>query len=95
MAVARNADTLFIFSAYGAPAPVDGGADAGALAGDAMFVQMFDFASGDKRGPSKFLFSIPYGVVAAVEDVSVAPTGEIALLYYVVAGPTITPTRST
>jgi hypothetical protein len=80
----RNADTLFIFSAYGGPAPVDGGTDGGALAGDAMFVQMFDPVSGDKRGPSKFLFSIPYGVVAAVEDVSVAPTGEIALLYYVV-----------
>ena len=80
----RNADTLFIFSAYGGPAPADGGADGGALAGDAMFVQMFDPVSGDKRGPSKFLFSIPYGVVAAVEDVSVAPTGEIALLYYVV-----------
>ena len=81
----RNADTLFIFSAYGGPAPVDGGTDGGALAGDAMFVQMFDPVSGDKRGPSKFLFSIPYGVVAAVEDVSVAPTGEIALLYYVVS----------
>ncbi|HEX3904625.1 MAG TPA: hypothetical protein VH853_17445 [Polyangia bacterium] len=81
----RNADTLFIFSVYGGPAPVDGGTDGGALAGDAMFVQMFDPVSGDTRGPNKFLFSIPYGVVAAVEDVSVAPTGEIALLYYVVA----------
>ena len=81
----RNADTLFIFSAYDGPAPVDGGTDGGALAGDAVFVQMFDPVSGNTRGPNKFLFSIPYGVVAAVEDVSVAPTGEIALLYYVVA----------
>ncbi len=80
----RNADTLFIFSAYQGPAPVDGGTDGGALVGNAMFVQMFDPVSGDKRGPSKFLFSVPTGVVAGVEDVSVAPTGEIALLYYVV-----------
>jgi len=78
----RNADTLFIFSAYQGPAPVDGGVDGGPLAGDAMFVQMFDPVTGDKRGPSKFLFSAPSGAVFGVADVSVAPTGEIALLYY-------------
>ena len=66
-----------------APAPVDGGTDGGALAGDAMFVQMFDPVTGNKRGPSKFLFSVPYGGSFGVQDVAIAPTGEIALLYAV------------
>ena len=79
----RNADTLFIFSAYMGPAPVDGGADGGALAGLAMFVQMFDPVSGDKRGPNKILFSVPNGAEFGVDDVSIASTGEIALVYYV------------
>ena len=51
----RNADTLFIFSAYQGPAPVDGGVDGGALAGSAIFVQMFEPVTGIKRGPSQFL----------------------------------------
>ncbi len=79
----RNADTLFIFSAYAGSAPVDGGVDGGALAGNAIFVQMFDPVSGDKRGPSKSLFSVPYGGTFGVQDVSIASTGEIALLYAV------------
>ncbi len=77
----RNADTLFIFSAYEGPAPVDGGADGGALAGSAIFVQMFDPVTGIKRGPSQFLLSIPYRPAVGIDDVAVAPTGEIALLY--------------
>ena len=84
----RNADTLFIFSAYQGPAPVDGGVDGGALAGDAIFVQMFDPVTGIKRGPSQFLFSIPYRPAVAIDDVAVAPTGEIALLYSASAGNT-------
>ena len=79
----RNADTLFIFSAYAGPASVDGGADGGAVAGDAIFVQMFDPVTGSKRGPSKFLFSVPTGAGFGVNDVSVASTGEIALIYTV------------
>jgi hypothetical protein len=81
----RNADTLFIFSAYQGPAPVDGGVDGGALAGSAIFVQMFDPVTGIKRGPSQFLLSIPYRPAVGIDDVAVAPTGEIALLYS--AGP--------
>lgn len=83
----RNADTLFMFSAYAGPAPVDGGTDGGALAGDAIFVQTFDPATGAKRGPSKFLFSVPSGAAFGVTDVSVASTGEIALIYYVASQP--------
>ena len=79
----RNADTLFIFSAYGGPASVDGGVDGGAVAGDAIFVQMFDPVTGSKRGPSKFLFSVPTGAGIGVNDVSVSSTGEIALIYTV------------
>ena len=79
----RNADTLFIFSAYAGPAPVDGGTDGGAPAGDAIFVQMFDPVSGNKRGPSKFLFSAPTGGGFGINDVSISATGEIALLYTV------------
>ena len=79
----RNADTLFIFSAYAGSAPVDGGVDGGAQAGDAIFVQTFDPVTGSKRGPSKFLFSVPYGGSFGVQDVAIASTGEIALLYAV------------
>ena len=39
--------------------------------------------SGDKRGPSKLLFSVPYGGTFSVQDVAIASTGEIALLYAV------------
>ena len=81
----RNADTLFIFSAYEGPAPVDGGTDAGAPTGTAIFVQTFDPVTGIKRGPSQFLLSIPYRPAVGIQDVAVAPTGEIALLY--AAGP--------
>ena len=84
-AAVRNADTLFIFSAYEGPAPVDGGVDGGALAGTAIFVQMFDPVSGIKRGPSQFLLSIPYRLAVGIDDVAIASTGEIALLYS--AGP--------
>jgi hypothetical protein len=77
----RNADTLFIFSAYAGAAPVDGGVDAGAMAGDAIYVQTFDPVSGDKRGPSTFLFSVPYRASFGINDVAIAPTGEIALMY--------------
>ncbi len=83
----RNADTLFIFSAYAGPAPVDGGTDGGALAGDAIFVQMFDPFTGGKRGPNKFLFTIPTGAGVGVNDVAIASTGEIALLYTVASQP--------
>ena len=79
----RNADTLFIFSAYAGPASVDGGVDGGAVAGDAIFVQMFDPVTGSKRGPSKFLFSVPTGGGFGIYDASIASTGEIALLYAV------------
>ena len=79
----RNSDTLFIFSAYAGSAPADGGVDGGALAGDAIFVQTFDPVTGNKRGPSKFLFSVPNGGSFGVQDVAIAPTGEIALLYAV------------
>jgi hypothetical protein len=80
----RNADTLFIFSGYRGGAPVDGGADGGAMTGFAVYVQTFDAVTGIKRGPSKFLMSVPFGVGGlGVNDVAVAPTGEIALLYTV------------
>jgi hypothetical protein len=77
----RNADTLFIFSAYQGPTTApDGGADGGVV-GNAMFVQMFDPKTGDKRGPAQSLFTIPSGLNVWVYDGSIAPTGEIALLY--------------
>jgi hypothetical protein len=80
----RNADTLFIFSGYRGAAPVDGGADGGAMAGFAIYVQTFDAVTGIKRGASKFLMSVPFGIGGlGVNDVAVAPTGEIALLYTV------------
>jgi hypothetical protein len=80
----RNADTLFVFTGYQGPAPVDGGTtDGGAPSGFAIFVQMFDPVTGANRGPSKFLFSVPYGVGMGLDDASIAPTGEIALVYAV------------
>ncbi|HSY41680.1 MAG TPA: hypothetical protein VLA79_19205, partial [Polyangia bacterium] len=59
--------------------------DGGALAGTAIFVQMFDPVTGIKRGPSQFLLSIPYRPAVGIDDVAIASTGEIALLYS--AGP--------
>jgi hypothetical protein len=77
----RSADTLFIFYGYAGPATVpDGGADGG-VAGNAVYVQMFDPVTGDKRGGVEFAFSVAAGYAFSVVDVSVAPTGEIVLLY--------------
>lgn len=80
----RNADTLFIFSAYQGPAtaPPDGGTDGG-IVGNALFVQMFDPVTGDARGPAANITALASGPYLAVYDSSIAPTGEIALVYAV------------
>ncbi|MES1205414.1 MAG: hypothetical protein ABUS79_05710, partial [Pseudomonadota bacterium] len=80
----RSGNQFFIFSGYDAPAPPDGGAEVdagGGPAGNAVFVQAFDPVTGTSKGPATSLFTVPDAVSWAISDVSVAPSGEIALLY--------------
>jgi hypothetical protein len=80
-----NADTVFVFSGYHGPLPADGGAsadaDAGASMGSAVYVQSFDLKTQASLGPAvPFLFPED-GPGFYVQDVAIAPTGEIVLLY--------------
>jgi hypothetical protein len=79
----RNGTTFFVFSSYAGPAAVDDAADADAAVPtvNAVYVQAFDVAGGAKRGPARQLFATTDGPYFYVHDVSIAPTGEIALLY--------------
>ncbi|HEY2730979.1 MAG TPA: hypothetical protein VGK52_13640 [Polyangia bacterium] len=80
-----NADTVFIFSGYHGPLPADGGAsgatDAGAAMGSAIYVQSFDLKTQASLGPPVPLLFPEDGPIFYVQDVAIAPTGEIALLY--------------
>jgi hypothetical protein len=81
----RNAKSFYVFSGYAGPAPTDGGAEAGSDAAvptvNAVYVQSFDVVGGAKRGAPRQLLTTTDGQFFFVHDVSIAPTGEIALLY--------------
>ncbi|HEY6476550.1 MAG TPA: hypothetical protein VI456_08190, partial [Polyangia bacterium] len=64
----------------GPATPPDGGTDGGII-GNALFVQMFDPLTGDKRGAAANLATLGSGPNLTLYDSSIAPTGEIALLY--------------
>ncbi len=78
--VARTADSLFIFSYLDGPTPDDGGVEV-----QAVYAQAFDPSTGNSKGPAQPLFTVPATVQGgdrAVSSAAVAPTGQIALLYY-------------
>jgi hypothetical protein len=93
---ALGTNVMYIFSSSGGNKPADGGAVNTQLE---VYVQAFDPKTGASTGPSKPLFEaqtfglavqsgeidghIPFELSSA----AVAPTGEIALLYYLGIGP--------
>ena len=83
----RSAGTVFIFSAYQGVLPGDAGdgtdaADAGPPMGSLIYAQALDATTGASLGPAApFLTPAEDGPQFFVDDVAVAPTGEIALLY--------------
>ena len=79
----RGAKQLLIFSGYAGPPA--GAGDAGD-AGDAgsvnlVYVQSFDPVTGKSQASAVPLFQAADGAEFTVDDVSIAPTGQIALLY--------------
>ena len=85
----RSGNQIFIFSGYSGPIPttVDAGAapDAAIANGNFIFQQTFDLATGTTSGPAAQLFQIDDGLlpnnIVWVQDVAVAPTGDIVLLH--------------
>jgi hypothetical protein len=88
----RAANQLLIFSSYVGPAAGDtgaGGAGGGSDAGvsvNMVYVQAFDPDPADpgswkSAGPSAALFPAPDGTNFQVANASIAPTGEIALMF--------------
>jgi hypothetical protein len=75
----RDGNQLFIFSAEVTP-PSDAGAG-GSSGGNYIYVQAFDSATGNSKGPAAPLFKTADGPTFGVYDVSVAPSGEIAVLH--------------
>ncbi|MDB4980073.1 MAG: hypothetical protein JWM82_825 [Myxococcales bacterium] len=85
---ARSGSQVYIFSAYSGPVPTptDAGADpdAAVVNGNFLYAQTFDVATGLAAGPAASLFQIEengYEPYFYVQDVAVAPTGEIVLIY--------------
>ena len=77
--VARTADDLFIFSYFNGPDPAG---DSGATV-QAVYAQAFDATTGNSKGPAQPLFTVPLtGGGQGVSSAAVAPTGQIALVYY-------------
>jgi hypothetical protein len=84
----RSGSQLYIFSGYSGPVPksADAGTDpdAAVVNGNFVYLQTFDIATAVAAGPSEMLFQIEedaYEPYFFVQDVSVAPTGEIVLLH--------------
>jgi hypothetical protein len=76
----RTAKSLLIFDGFSGPDPQS---DAGTLVG-LVYAQAFDPATGNSLGPAMPLFDVPGttpNTAVTLVDVSIAPTGEIALLY--------------
>ncbi len=78
----RAANRMIIFSAYeGPPADAaDAGTDAAVANVSIVYAQAFDL-NGDSLGPAAPLFPVADAPFFHVQDVSVAPTGEIVLLH--------------
>ena len=79
----RTATQFLVFSGYNGPDPqADGGADAGASV-NLIYWQAFDATTAKSVGPAKPLVLTDSTSVGYIylDDVSIAPTGEIAVLY--------------
>ena len=87
---ALGTNVMYIFSGYVAPL-----GDGGTQTWDTeVYVQAFDPKSGASKGPSRSIFAVPtMGLTSGgvppfyVTNAAVAPTGEIAVLYYLAIGP--------
>src|ERR1019366_4600636 len=86
----RTATELLLFSAYTGPSPSGfdaGSPDAGSV--NLVYLQAFDAKTAASKGPARVLFEAspistvgaPAGTPLMVLAASVAPTGEIAVLY--------------
>jgi hypothetical protein len=72
----RTATSLLVFSGSSAPTDAgDGGTD------NSVYMQEFDPATANSRGPAQPLFATPPGAGFALESASIAPTGEIAIAF--------------
>jgi hypothetical protein len=80
----RDGNQLFVFSGYVTPTSDAGAGGSSGDAGDAgnfIYVQAFDEATGNSKGPAAPLLKTADGPFFGVNDVSVAPTGEIVVLH--------------
>lgn len=78
----RTANELLVFTGYAGPDPTAGDSgDAGTV--NLVYVQAFDPTSAASLGPAQSLFAAPGGNAPNVwlETASVAPTGDIVLVY--------------
>jgi hypothetical protein len=78
----RTATQLLVFNGYAGPAPT--GVDASAADGGSVnlvYVQAFDPATAKSLGPPALLFQAPDGAGFTLMDVSIAPSGQIALAF--------------
>jgi hypothetical protein len=76
----RTANQLLIFSAYVGPSASDeAGVDGGPV--NQVWVQAFDPTTSMKLGPAAPLFDMPAGMTLIIDDVSIAPSGQIALAF--------------
>ncbi|HEV3193110.1 MAG TPA: hypothetical protein VGY54_21530, partial [Polyangiaceae bacterium] len=84
----RTANQLLIFSGYSGPVPsgFDAGSDADAGTVNIVYVQAFDPATGNSLGAATPLFAAFNGGQFTIDDVSIAPTGQIALLHSQIEG---------
>ncbi len=76
----RDGNQLFVFSSQITP-PSDAGVDAGSSAGNYIYVQVFDVATGNSHGKAVPLLKTADGPFFNLSDISVAPTGEIVILH--------------
>ena len=84
----RSGGKLYIFSGYSGPVPTSADAgtnpDAAVVNGNFVYLQTFNIVTGMAAGPAAPLFQIEenaYEPYFYVQDVAVAPTGEIVLLH--------------
>jgi hypothetical protein len=82
----RTADELLIFNGYLGPDPMPAAADAASSSQVYyVYVQAFDPATGQSKGPARPFFKAGDSNTNAIslETAAIDPTGEIILLYYV------------
>jgi hypothetical protein len=79
----RTAKEMIIFNGYSGPDPTPN-ADAGTATTYYVYSQAFDPDTGNSKGPAQLLFNAgayDNGYVIFLDSASIAPTGEVLLLY--------------